>query len=67
MDIDIAVPNVEDSSTEIIRTDEGHIQTQFKSEINFETAYSGYSTRKIIMEERNVYCGAYNVMVLIDQ
>ena len=38
----------------------------FKSEVSFETAYSGFETRKIIMEERNVYCGAYNVMVLLD-
>ena len=41
--------------------------TSFKSEASFESAYSGYSTRNIIMEERNIYCGAYNVMVIIDQ
>jgi F-box/WD-40 domain protein 10 len=32
-----------------------------------QKAYEGYSTRKIIMEERNVFCGAFNVMVLADQ
>lgn len=31
-----------------------------------QKAYECYSTRKIIMEERNVYCGAFNVMILAD-
>ena len=51
----------------MIKTDDAVIKTKFKSEVSFETAYSGISTRKVIMEERNVYCGPYNVMVLSDQ
>ena len=47
--------------------EEDIIETTFKSEVSYQTAYSGYSTRNIIMEERNVYCGAYNVMVLLDE
>ena len=65
-DIDVLVPNIDFTSKEALRTGEEEIQTMFKTEVNFDTAYSGYCTRKIIMEERNVYCGAYNVMVLID-
>ena len=66
-DTDVYVPNVIPATWRTIRTDESMIETMFKSEVNFTTAYSGYSTRKIIMEERNVYCGAYNVMMLMDQ
>ena len=62
----MAVPNIEMDTWQAIRSGEDHIQTMFKSEVSFETAYSGFETRKIIMEERNVYCGAYNVMVLLD-
>jgi F-box/WD-40 domain protein 10 len=35
-----------------------------KLEHNWQTAYIGYSTRNIIMEERNVFCGPYNVLLL---
>ena len=65
-DVDVAVPNIETDSWQAIRSGEHHKETTFKSEFSFETAYSGFQTRKIIMEERNVYCGAYNVMVLLD-
>ena len=66
-DIDVMVPNIHPQSWQAIRTDESVVDTALKSEISFKTAYSGYSTRNIIMEERNVYCGAYNVMVLLEE
>ena len=66
-DTDVCVPNVVPTTWQTIRTDESMIETVFKSEVNFTTAYSGYSTRKIIMEERNVYCGAYNVLMLMEK
>ena len=66
-DVDVMVPNVSSDTSEVISTGEDSIQTTYKSEVNFHTAYSGYSTRNIIMEERNVYCGAYNVLVLSDK
>ena len=64
-DIDVAVPNLFPGTFDAIRTGD-LLEATFKSEISFQTAYGGYSTRNIIMEERNVYCGAYNVMVLLD-
>ena len=65
-DIDVAVPNLHLHSWEVVRTEQEHINPTYKSEVNMATAYAGYSTRHIIMEERNVYCGPYNVMVLSD-
>ena len=32
--------------------------------VNWQQAYANVSTRKVIMEERNVFCGPYNVMLL---
>ncbi|XP_064624402.1 F-box and WD repeat domain containing protein 10B-like [Lineus longissimus] len=66
-DIDVLVPNVHIGSYDVIHTDDAVIDTTFKSEVSFETAYSGVSTKKVIMEERNVYCGAYNVMVVLNE
>ena len=66
-DIDVLVPNVDHNTGQVIRTDDAVIKTTFKSEVSFQTAFSGVSTRKVIMEERNVYCGPYNVLVLCDQ
>ncbi|KAK6187846.1 hypothetical protein SNE40_005781 [Patella caerulea] len=66
-DVDVLVPNLQPGTCNVIHTDETVVKTQFKKDVSFETAYSGVATRKVIMEERNVYCGAYNVMVLKDQ
>ena len=63
-DIDVIVPNISPNSYEAIKTGSDMIEAGYKSEHSLETAYAGYQTRKIIMEERNVYCGPYNVMVL---
>ncbi|KAH9503984.1 F-box/WD repeat-containing protein 10 [Bulinus truncatus] len=65
-DIDVLVPNVEPGTHDVIPSTGDVIKTTFKSEMSFETGYSGISTRKVIMEERNIYCGAYNVMVVAD-
>lgn len=63
-DVDVPVPNVRPQTWNVILTDEPVLKTNYRSEANFTVAYSGVSTRKVIMEERNIYCGAYNVMVL---
>jgi F-box/WD-40 domain protein 10 len=62
----VFVPELHPGTYEVVETTDSVIRTTFKSEINFRTAYSGVVTRRVIMEERNVYCGAYNVMVLCD-
>ncbi|KAL8573173.1 hypothetical protein ACOMHN_036158 [Nucella lapillus] len=65
-DVDVLVPELHPGTYEVRETKDSVIKTTFKSEISFKTAYTGVVTRKVIMEERNVYCGAYNVMVLCD-
>ena len=65
-DTDVLVPELYPGTLQVVETEDSVIKTTFKSEINFKTAYTGVVTRKVIMEERNVYCGAYNVMVLCD-
>lgn len=66
-DIDVLVPNIDHRTGHIIKNTDAVIKTTFKSEVSYDTAYSGVSTRKVIMEERNVYCGPYNVLVLCDK
>ena len=71
-DIDILVPNVKPDSFECIKLSGGADpkvlkDERFKSEMNIENAYTGYSSRKVIMEERNLYCGSYNVLVLVNE
>lgn len=71
-DIDVLVPNVRPDSSECISFS-GQAESKvmkderFKSEMNIENAYAGYSSRKVIMEERNLYCGSYNVLVLVNE
>ncbi|XP_062599393.1 F-box and WD repeat domain containing protein 10B-like [Saccostrea cucullata] len=63
-DIDVPVPNLFPGTRTVKLTDDEVISPTYLQEVNFTNAYSGVSTRNVIMEERNVYCGTYNVMVL---
>ncbi|CAI9725629.1 CMT1A duplicated region transcript 1 [Octopus vulgaris] len=63
-DIDVIVPNVCNQTWNVIYNGEPTIDTSSLNEVNFEAAFSGISTRKVIMEEKNIFCGAYNVMIL---
>ncbi|XP_029639067.2 CMT1A duplicated region transcript 1 protein-like isoform X1 [Octopus sinensis] len=63
-DIDVIVPNVCSQTWNVIYNGEPTIDISSLNEVNFEAAFSGISTRKVIMEEKNIFCGAYNVMIL---
>jgi hypothetical protein len=50
--------NIYPGSKEVIKTNgEVTYHPDYKTMMNFETGYSGISTRKAIIEERNVFCG----------
>lgn len=59
------MPNLIPGTYEIIRNpDEKLFKSSYKSEWNWTNAFMGYQTRNVIMEERNVFCGPYNVLLL---
>lgn len=63
--MDVKVPNLIPGTNELVRiSDEKLFRSAFKSEWNWTTAFQGYETRNVIMEERNVFCGPYNVLLL---
>lgn len=63
--VDVKVPNLYPGSYDVRKNEFEHeISASFKSEYNWDKAYSGFLTRNVIMEERNVFCGAYNVLLL---
>ena len=49
----------------VLIQDHGKTQEKFKGN-HLKECYEGIATKEIEMEERNVYCGAYNVLVLQD-
>ena len=62
---DVKVPNLYPGTYDLIRKEnEEEVNITFKTECNWTNAYAGFATRNIIMEERNVFCGAYNVLLL---
>ncbi|XP_072168163.1 F-box and WD repeat domain containing protein 10B-like [Diadema setosum] len=65
--IDIPVPRLAGDSYDVLLSDDPPEEVNFKSDISLSTSYSGLVTHDVEMEERNIYCGAYNVMVLSDQ
>lgn len=63
--VDVKVPNLYPGSNKCkLNEYEDEVFTEFKNEYSWENAYKGYSTRNVIMEERNLFCGAYNVLLL---
>ncbi|XP_078658550.1 F-box and WD repeat domain containing protein 10B-like [Branchiostoma floridae x Branchiostoma belcheri] len=66
--VDVAVPILRDGTLDpLSNSPEAMEVVTHKDDSSFLTAYAGIVTRSVTMEERNVYCGAYNVMVLADQ
>nr|XP_006821837.1 PREDICTED: F-box/WD repeat-containing protein 10-like [Saccoglossus kowalevskii] len=67
--IQVAVPRLMSNESFDIapNLEEERQDVHFKSEITLQQSYSGILTEEITVEERNVYCGSYNVMVLSDQ
>ena len=68
------MPNVKAETQECIKLNPNsaaepkvYRDERLRSEMNIENAYTGYSARKVIMEERNVFCGSYNVLVLVNE
>ncbi len=59
------MPNLYPGTNECKRNDnEKEINVAFKNECNWVNAYAGYQLRNVIMEERNVFCGSYNLILL---
>ncbi|XP_078147049.1 F-box and WD repeat domain containing protein 10B [Centroberyx gerrardi] len=51
-----------------IKYDEGgDLHSGDQKDKPFEAAYANIKTKTVEMEERNVYCGVYNVMVLLEK
>ncbi|KAM6951047.1 F-box/WD repeat-containing protein 10 [Aplochiton taeniatus] len=45
----------------------GDILAKGKRDWSFENVYAGVKTRPVQMEERNVYCGEFNVLILLEK
>lgn len=65
-DVAVAVPNVVCNGWDVMEAGSSRTCPE-KDKPLFADAYAGFSTRKIIMEERNIYCGPYNVMKVTDR
>lgn len=63
--VDVKVPNLYPGTFECKRNEaEKEVVLNFKSDCTWENGYASYSVRNVIMEERNVFCGPYNVFIL---
>lgn len=61
--IQVHVPLDQDPSVETVSLD---LKTKSIGGRNLAECYDGINTKTVEMEERNIYCGAYNVLVLQD-
>ena len=48
----------------ILKENEEQVEQKTRNDFNWDCAYKGVSTRNVILEERNVFCGGYNVLLL---
>jgi F-box/WD-40 domain protein 10 len=61
----VKIPNLYPESDDfVLQDDENQLDQKTKRDYNWKNAYSGISTRNIMMEERNVFCTSYNVLLL---
>lgn len=61
------VPLIEEDSGEFVQFDSETDSSPYRHASHkpiFESIFEGLQTRPILIEERNIYCGAYNLLVL---
>jgi len=63
----VAVPNLVPQSWQTATISEEEAGAAVNSDACFGLSYPGCSTRKVLVEERNEYCGPYNVLVITDR
>ncbi|XP_004685128.1 PREDICTED: CMT1A duplicated region transcript 1 protein [Condylura cristata] len=64
--LSIPVPKVVDDGKRT-RAKNQKWKLRMKTDYNLWTAYQGQETQQVQMEERNVFCGTYNVRILSDK
>ena len=63
--VPVHVPlDLDENTKEVLNLGSKH-RKEFRSN-NLKECYEGIATKEVHMEERNIYCGAYNVLVLQD-
>ncbi|XP_031993910.1 F-box and WD repeat domain containing protein 10B isoform X4 [Hylobates moloch] len=63
--VSIPVPKMVDDGKRM-RVKHPQWKLRTKNEYNLWTAYQNQETQQVLMEERNVFCGTYNVRILSD-
>lgn len=63
--VPVHVPLDVDENTKEVLNLGGKHRKEFRSD-NLKECYEGIATKEVQKEERNIYCGAYNVLVLQD-
>lgn len=58
-------PQAQTEDEDLIATQLARRESKF-SDRDMRSCYDGIATLVVVLEERNVYCGAYNVLVLQD-
>uniref|UniRef100_A0A673VBW2 F-box domain-containing protein n=1 Tax=Suricata suricatta TaxID=37032 RepID=A0A673VBW2_SURSU len=61
----VPVPKMVDDGTRI-RAKTQKLKLRMKNDYNLSAAYQNQETQQVQMEERNVFCGTYNIRILSD-
>ncbi|KAM6119073.1 F-box and WD repeat domain containing protein 10B [Phoenicopterus ruber ruber] len=66
--VDVTIPQLNEEGDVIeVQDHTWESKTKEEEEDNLQAAYHGLQTDTIQLEERNVFCGSYNIRVLTDQ
>ncbi|XP_059237120.1 F-box and WD repeat domain containing protein 10B isoform X2 [Mustela nigripes] len=61
----IPVPKITDNG-KCIRVKNQKLKLRTKNDYNLWAAYQNQETQQVLMEERNIFCGTYNIRILSD-
>uniref|UniRef100_A0A8D0EU04 F-box/WD repeat-containing protein 10 n=1 Tax=Strix occidentalis caurina TaxID=311401 RepID=A0A8D0EU04_STROC len=64
--VDVTIPQLNEEG-DVIEVKGHNWRSQTKEEDNLQAAYHDLKTDTIQLEERNVFCGSYNIRVLMDR
>ncbi|NXT40245.1 FBW10 protein, partial [Pelecanoides urinatrix] len=64
--VDVTIPQLNEEG-DVIEVEGHNWESKTKEKDNLQAAYHGLQTDTIQLEERNVFCGTYNIRILTDQ
>ena len=65
--VPVHIPKLDTEGHLLVNCEAGHVDVELLydefADLSLQDCYYGYETEKIVLDERNIMCGSYNVLI----